>query len=66
MERPTAKGMTLKDGIDLSQAAAEDMELQNMPRFAEAVRLGREALKRLKLMRIHMLVLPLPGEIKEG
>jgi len=37
--------MTLEEAIDLSKAAADDMALQDMPRFAEAVRLGIEALK---------------------
>jgi len=31
----------------------------------EAIRIGSEGLKRLKLMRIHMLVPLLPGETKE-
>ena len=60
--------MTLDDGIDLSQAAAEDMELQNMPRFAEAVRLGREALKKEQRRRTTMSFHPedlLPGETQE-
>lgn len=60
--------MKLKEAIDLSKAAADDMDLQNMPRFAEAVRLGIEALKREQRHREWIpiwLNAPLPGETDE-
>lgn len=44
--------MTLKDAIDLSKAAADDMDLQDMPRFAEAVRLTIEASERMETFRV--------------
>lgn len=43
--------MKLEEAIGLCKCAAEDMDLQEMPRFAQAVRLGREALKAHKRRR---------------
>ena len=43
--------MTLEEAIELTKAAAEDMELYALPRFGQAVRLGREALKRVGMIR---------------
>ena len=57
--------MTLDEAINLSKAAAEDMDLQGMPQFAKATRLGIEALKRLKNgghLSLDELLKPLPGE----
>ena len=63
-QRPT---MTIEEAIGLTKAAAEDMELQDMPRFAQAVRLGREALISLRAGRLDGreefdFASPLPGE----
>ena len=60
--------MTIDEAIALGKAAADDMRLQGMPRFAEAVRLGIEALKRLGELRHYKHTLPsllLPGETEE-
>ena len=59
--------MTIEEAIGLTKAAAEDMELQHMPRFAQAVRLGREALINLRDSRLggreeFDFASPLPGE----
>jgi hypothetical protein len=43
--------MTIDEAIDLCKVAAEDIDLQDMPRFSEAIRLGIEALKVFKLAR---------------
>jgi len=63
--------LTAQEAIGLAKAAAEDMELQDMPRFAQAVRLGREALIRLRDSRLvdhgeFDYSSPLPGEAQDG
>ena len=60
--------MTLEEAIDLGKAAADDMALQDMPRFAEAVKLGIEALKTILRWRQQHRdygVILLPGETEE-
>jgi len=60
--------MTAEDAIALNTATAEDLALHSLPRFAEAVRLGIEALKVEQEARVG---LPkgsydlLPGETEE-
>lgn len=55
----------------LEEAIRDQEELLNLGETGEtlkgkdylpSIRIGLEAMKRLKLMRIHMLVSPLPGE----
>jgi len=60
--------MTIDEAIGLGKAAADDMDLQDMPRFAEAVRIGIAALKRLKNgghLSLDELLKPLPGETED-
>jgi len=65
----TKEPMSVKEAIGLCKCAAEDMDLQEMPRFAQAVRLGREALIRLQDLRSNPFLtrcaMPLPGETEQ-
>ena len=65
-QRATAKGMTLGKAIEvLDNLVTTGGVAPSEYTRDEAIRIGSEGLKRLKLMRIHMLVSLLPGETKD-